>query len=348
MVEKAVTTKDDLLAALTHDNVGAFLRVIRQYESSQDDNAYRMVNGGGYFDAPPWKHPYEGQSAPPGKAAGAPQFIPHTWGGLASKYGFEDFSPANQDLGAVALIAEHGALDDVIAGRLDAAIRKLTKVWVSLDNPKHQQEAPAIFASYGGKEAGSSVPVAPDSPTTQVTPHITEAKPMGALLPLVLQMIPSLISVFGSPNDSEVAKRNQAAGVLVADTLVKATQANNLADAVGKMQSDPGLLQAATDAVHELLPQLMDVGGGVESARKFAADHENSRYGRILEVVTYSALFFLLLANSGAFAFAWKADDFSVMADIKQADIGVALIAFGYWLGTSISSKRKDEMKGAQ
>jgi hypothetical protein len=129
---------------------------------------------------------------------------------------------------------------------------------------------------------------------------------------------------------------------------VKATQAINVQDAVEKMQADPQALQAATEAVHEILPQLIDVGGGVETARKFASEHQDSRYGRILEVVTYAGLFFLLAANAAAFAFAWKSEDFSVMADLKQADIGVAMIVFGFWLGTSISSKRKDEAKGAQ
>jgi hypothetical protein len=134
----------------------------------------------------------------------------------------------------------------------------------------------------------------------------------------------------------------------VADTVVQATQSTNLQDAIEKMTRDGTAVQSARDAVSEILPQLLDVGGGVETARKWAADHETGRYGRILEAVTYSGLFFLFVANAAAFAFAWKSDDFSIMSDLKQADIGVAMIVFGFWLGTSISSKRKDEAKGVQ
>ena len=57
---------------------------------------------------------------------------------------------------------------------------------------------------------------------------------------------------------------------------------------------------------------------------------------------------FLLLANVMSAAAAYILHDASVLADVKQADIGAALIAFGYFLGSSISSKRKDEMKGTQ
>lgn len=174
---------------------------------------------------------------------------------------------------------------------------------------------------------------------------------MGPWILPFLQSLSSLIPALGQlgfGSGSEVATRNMAAGGIVANAIVQAVGKGNEIEALQAIQTDPQALAAATAAVHELLPQLLDVGGGVESARKFASDHENTRYGRILEVVTYSGLLFLLLANAGAFAFAWKSDDFSILADVKQADIGVALIVFGFWLGTSISSKRKDEAKGIQ
>ena len=169
-----------------------------------------------------------------------------------------------------------------------------------------------------------------------------------ALLPSILQMLPQLIPVLSAGHNSDEAKMWQGAGMVVADTLQKSTNTDNIVQAVAAMQKDPEVLAAASVAVNEMLPQLMDVGGGVSDARKFAADHENGRYGRVLEVVTYSGLFFLFLANVAAFAFSWRSEDFTAMADIKQADIGVALIVFGYWLGTSISSKRKDETRAVQ
>lgn len=267
-------TRDDLVAALTHDNVSAFLRVLREGESSQDDDtAFHIIVGGQRFDSFD-QHPHIFVPQPNGtqsSAAGAFQITWTTWTDYIRAYGPRPFTPEEQALCAVFLINRAGALDDVIAGRLDAAIRKLTKVWTSLAIPKRQKEAPEIFAAYGGRLADSQVPQPIDSPAPQTT-VAPQGKPMGifaALLPTILQSLPQLISVFGSPNDSEVAKRNQAAGVVVADTLIKATQAVNLQDAVEKIQNDPSALDAAHAAVNALIPQLVETGsGGIGGARE--------------------------------------------------------------------------------
>jgi muramidase (phage lysozyme) len=61
-------------------------------------------------------------------AAGAYQFLDKTWASL----GLPNFSPENQDKGAIELIRRRGALADVDAGRLDNAIAKLSPEWASL------------------------------------------------------------------------------------------------------------------------------------------------------------------------------------------------------------------------
>lgn len=166
--------------------------------------------------------------------------------------------------------------------------------------------------------------------------------PLLAFLPQILGAIPSLISVFGSPNDSEVAKRNQAAGVLVAETLVKATNAVNLQDAVEKIENDPEALALAKEAIDELLPQITDgAGGGVKAAREFADAHMDGRGGRVLEVITYAALLFLAVANGLALTVYIRGTDSSLLNTVIQADIGAALMALGFWLGTSASSQKK-------
>lgn len=72
-------------------------------------------------------------------AAGRYQFLNGTWNNLAKQYGFRDFSPQSQDLGAIALIAGRGALDDVLNGRWESAIRKLGKEWASLPSSTYKQ-----------------------------------------------------------------------------------------------------------------------------------------------------------------------------------------------------------------
>ncbi|MHA3059904.1 glycoside hydrolase family 24 protein [Acinetobacter sp. ANC 4636] len=72
-------------------------------------------------------------------AAGRYQFLNSTWNNIAKQYGFRDFSPKAQDLGAIALIAGRGALNDVMNGNYKAAIQKLGKEWASLPTSQYAQ-----------------------------------------------------------------------------------------------------------------------------------------------------------------------------------------------------------------
>lgn len=72
-------------------------------------------------------------------AAGRYQFLKGTWDGLAKQYGFRDFSPQAQDMGALALIAGRGALDDVLKGNYTSAVQKLGKEWASLPSSTYAQ-----------------------------------------------------------------------------------------------------------------------------------------------------------------------------------------------------------------
>ncbi|MFW2011601.1 glycoside hydrolase family 104 protein [Acinetobacter bereziniae] len=72
-------------------------------------------------------------------AAGRYQFLNDTWNGVAQQYGFKDFSPRNQDLGAIALITQRGALNDVLKGDYRSAILKLGPEWASLPSSTYKQ-----------------------------------------------------------------------------------------------------------------------------------------------------------------------------------------------------------------
>lgn len=72
-------------------------------------------------------------------AAGRYQFLNDTWNGVAQQYGLKDFSPQNQDLGAIALIAQRGALNDVLKGDYRSAILKLGPEWASLPSSTYKQ-----------------------------------------------------------------------------------------------------------------------------------------------------------------------------------------------------------------
>src|SRR5512139_1244538 len=108
-------TREQCGEYLQNAQVRAFLRCIREGESSQGDDAYRIINGGAHFDAPPWAHPWPDgtPTTQGGRAAGAFQFLPSTWKRVADALGLPDFSPPNQDAGAVYLIDGRGALPAV-------------------------------------------------------------------------------------------------------------------------------------------------------------------------------------------------------------------------------------------
>ena len=136
--------RKDLQLALKNKNVLAFLKAIRLGEGTLeggDEGYYRIVGGGTFQDTS--KHPnirvwiprYNVYSS----AAGAYQFIFRTWQSLCKQYGFTDFEPETQDEGAVALIAEKGALNNVIFGELKTALHKCAPVWASLPDSKAGQ-----------------------------------------------------------------------------------------------------------------------------------------------------------------------------------------------------------------
>lgn len=72
-------------------------------------------------------------------AAGRYQFLKGTWDGLSRQYNLKDFSPQSQDIGAIGLIMQKGALNDVLKGDYQAAIQKLGGTWASLPSSPYAQ-----------------------------------------------------------------------------------------------------------------------------------------------------------------------------------------------------------------
>lgn len=142
-------------------NIKAFLYTIRASEHRYpndvtNDAAYHIFYGGKRFydmsDHPvltgemkPVPLPVnicEASGLGPGcvsTAAGAYQFIKATWIRLRNKMQLTDFSPASQDLAAVQLLDDIGALKLVQAGEIEAALAKASKVWASLPGSRAQQ-----------------------------------------------------------------------------------------------------------------------------------------------------------------------------------------------------------------
>lgn len=142
-------------------NLYAFLWMVRHAEGTASMNGYRTMFGGGLFtsfaDHPRQKiRRRSGSKYITSTAAGAYQFLERTWDECQIALGLPDFSPASQDQAARFLINRRGALTDVLAGRLDRAIKKCNKVWASLPGSPYGQptisleRARALFAEAGG------------------------------------------------------------------------------------------------------------------------------------------------------------------------------------------------------
>ena len=139
-----MATKQDLLNARNDPNVLRFLNLIARAEGTEK-YGYNTAFGGNYFgdlsQHPNIKKQFkqtDGKVNSSG-ASGRYQFLNSTWNGVSKKYDLNDFGGVNQDLGAIALIAENGALKAVQGGNFKKAIDKLGNIWASFPSSPHKQ-----------------------------------------------------------------------------------------------------------------------------------------------------------------------------------------------------------------
>lgn len=295
--------------ALTSVNVRAFLRVIRHGESMQDESAYRWLFGSTVskpklfdsFEKHPQVRTYEthdGQFIRNGKidfttAAGAYQITYTTWQDCAKALGLQDFSPASQDLAAVFLIDRRGALDDVLAGRIVAAINKLGQEWASLPSAQYGQPtvnmdvALKIYTLYGGKNASelSAISPVPSTPTPSpapppawgelgdqpaVPPAMQQESNMPIPVPFLMGLAQSLISIFAPLAQEKITKEinrhtdkpeigEQIAAAIVKNAQVLTGKPDPIA-AVAAARENPVVVEklqaAALEDIDRLIPVL--------------------------------------------------------------------------------------------
>lgn len=146
--EPELQTMDDM----TQQRRNAFLAVIRATEGTdQYENPYAVIFGGrelepaDYSDHPgnlgfnDWTHFNSKGKDTYSTAAGAYQFLLGTWNRLKTKLGLPDFSPTSQDLAALELIRERGALSDIDNGDVLSGTKKVATIWASLPGAPYGQ-----------------------------------------------------------------------------------------------------------------------------------------------------------------------------------------------------------------
>ncbi len=175
-------TTSDLLSGATGDildmtntntagdpqsNRAAFLQMIALSECgaallAETDNGYNVVVGATASNPTTFSdystHPRIYVAAYNSTAAGRYQINWPTFQTLERQTGLSDFSPATQDAMALQLCANKGALADIDAGNIAAAIAKCAPVWASLPGYTYGQHTNAqstLLAWY--QQAGGAI-----------------------------------------------------------------------------------------------------------------------------------------------------------------------------------------------
>ena len=167
------------------------------------------------------------------------------------------------------------------------------------------------------------------------------------LIQMAATLIPQLAAQFGS--GSEVANRNIAAAKVLGEEIVKATNTPNLQAAVEKMQAEPEALAAAKAAVAQIYPELFEVGGGVDAARKSAATNEQLPFYKNSAFIFWMTV--VPLVYGGVYAVLFGDGNFSddaKMMVLTALFTGILGAGTGFFLGSSLGSQRKTNMLGRE
>jgi muramidase (phage lysozyme) len=369
-------TQNDLRKAFQHPNVRAFYMVVRKGESSLDDKAYTMVNG----RAPLTdfsRHPFAGlKTTQGGRAAGAPQFIPSTWGELADKYGFTSFTPEEQDLGYVGCLLKRDALADVVAGNFDQALRKCRPEWTSLPGASESQagwdldKARALYAQYGGTFGTAQTQSEPQSQPPKEEKSMAPLMLLSAFAPILQGLLPQVAALFDPTK--KVAERNLGIAQVVIDTIVQETGKANLPEAVGAM-TDPTTGPEITKRVQEAIVtqpeimQVLEIGGGIAKSREFSTTVQNAEkpfwynptfwitamFFPMMYMITYQVLFTFAgpvmigtgVENAPLVATSWYAQigfDSNTRTGLVNLIVGFVFGGIcGIWFGTTVARQKE-------
>lgn len=205
-----MATLQQLKQLRNNANVKKFLDLLA-YTEGTTGNGYYTAFGGGRLahlnDHPRYSKKFKQTDGKTNttSAAGRYQFLRRTWDGLAKKYGFRDFGAENQDLGAIALLIQNGAMPHILKGNWGQAVAKSGGTWASLPSSPHPQPTKSwkkVQAFLGGKIA---IPQANGGRTSQPKPTL---KPLGNNWnEFVRQQTPTLKPL--GNNWQEFVKQNQ-------------------------------------------------------------------------------------------------------------------------------------------
>ena len=172
-------SRAELEALLGNPNVRKMLDLISYTEGTQANGYYTTFGGGRQSSLATHENRRKSFKQTDGKtnvssAAGRYQFLKGTWDGLAKQYGLKDFGERSQDIGALALIAQKGQLERIVAGDIKGAVANLGSVWASLPSSTYKQSKKSWDAvdRFLGGSGTSSAPAVAQQPTYNEIPQV--------------------------------------------------------------------------------------------------------------------------------------------------------------------------------
>jgi muramidase (phage lysozyme) len=195
---------------LKQPQVRALLNTIRYAEGTPGASGYQTMFGGGKFSDLS-RHPDQvvrsgGYSS---AAAGAYQFLPGTWKGIAGELGLKKFGPEEQDIAALGLIERRGALQPFLSGaKFGTVMDKLAPEWASLPTAAGQsyygQPVKQLGDLYKYYEEQKKVPgtVVAQQPAVQKPKETAKVEDLAGQNPLLMQMAQQLFAPIVAPKQS--------------------------------------------------------------------------------------------------------------------------------------------------
>ena len=171
---------------------------------------------------------------------------------------------------------------------------------------------------------------------------------LAALNP-ILAVVPEIAKLFMDKGTS-VPERNVAAAVKVVEVAQQAMQAAGLdapnAQAVAEAMSDPQARQVVREAVMQRFYDIQEAGGGgIKAAREAARDPNGLPFykqGAFYVSLSLLVMVFMLLVD--VFYVNPTRYDGNLRTQIVTAVLMIISMVGAFWIGSSFSSQRKDEI----
>lgn len=349
-------TREQFRNALAQSNVQAFLAIVRTGEGTLGASGYRTHFGGSLFDSYD-DHPRKVITAKSGSttlsssAAGAYQFLTKTWDWINGIYKWSDFSPANQDEAAVALIAHRGALVDILAGRLETALAKCAKEWASLPGSPYGQPTISLTRAQKIWNDYHAVPVEERVITVIVKESAQEEEMNPFVITAVLKALefaPDLIRLFG--NDKKNVERNAEAASMVVEIAKSVTGMPTAEAAITQLEEVPELQAVFREQVYERRQDFEAViDKRVEAAREFVSTYREGQpsVGRFTFPELMSTFFLFGGYAIGVYVVGFATD---LSAELKAAVVGALVVQAvsdvrGFWFGNTAAREHDEDRR---